>query len=393
MGGNLAVALGGTLFTIIVARSLSPDKFGIFSAIFALATLFGSLSDLGISSALVNFIPKVKGDRSSIISVTFWLQLVIALGLVLLALGFIPIRTDVLPGATSTHVFYLALLVIPLTFETFALAILRAEKRFLYVSLIMSLDSWLKLLLTYLLLRSDLLDISSVLLAAVAASSLATAFGLANELKHISPIFPRPYVMKVFHFAKWIAIMRIFSVGISRIDIILLNAIGSSFQAGVFAAASRIALLFALLVSSLGSVVAPRFSAFTTKKQVKKYIVKLTFLTAIVAGVMLVTLQFAPLIVRVIFGEAYLSTIPIFRYLTVAMIPFLFATVTVNPIIYYFNQPNFIAKITIIQIIVIVILDTLLIPTYGAVAPTISLGVSNLIVLSLTSWKLLKLLK
>ena len=71
MGGNLAVALGGTLFTIVVARSLSPINFGIFSAIFALATLFSSLADLGISSALINFLPKVKGDRSTIISVTF----------------------------------------------------------------------------------------------------------------------------------------------------------------------------------------------------------------------------------------------------------------------------------------------------------------------------------
>ena len=160
MGGNLAVALGGTLFTIVVARSLSPINFGIFSAIFALATLFSSLADLGISSALINFLPKVKGDRSTIISVTFWMQLGIALLLSSLSLGFLPIRQDTLPGAQSLHIIYLSLFIIPLVFESFALAILKAEKRFFFVSLIMTLDSWMKLILTYLLLRFNLLDIS-----------------------------------------------------------------------------------------------------------------------------------------------------------------------------------------------------------------------------------------
>ena len=392
MGGNLAVALGGTLFTIVVARSLSPVNFGIFSAIFALATLFSSLADLGISSALINFLPKVKGDRSTIISVTFWMQLVVALILALLSLGFLPIRQDTLPGAQSLHIVYLSLLIVPLVFESFALAILKAEKRFFFVSLIMTLDSWMKLILTYLLLRFNLLDISSVLLASIAASSLATAFAISKELKHVRPIFPRAQVSKIVHFAKWIALVRVFGVGISRIDIILLNAIGSSFQAGIYAASSRITLLYALLVSSLGSVVAPRFSAFTTKQQVKQYVYKLLLLTSFFALGMVALLEFAPLIIRIVYGEAYLSTIPIFRYLTYAMIPFLYATVTTNPIIFYFNKPNFIAFTTVIQIAIIVTLDLALIPSFGAIAPAISLAVSNSVVLLLTGWRLIKLL-
>ena len=93
MGGNLAVALGGTFYHCRCQESLSIN-FGIFSAIFALATLFSSLADLGISSALINFLPKVKGDRSTIISVTFWMQLGIALLLSSLSLGFSPfVRT------------------------------------------------------------------------------------------------------------------------------------------------------------------------------------------------------------------------------------------------------------------------------------------------------------
>ena len=388
MIGNVSITLAGMLFTVITARFLAPEKFGIFSALFALATLFGSLSDLGISSALVNFLPKVKSDRNLILSIIFWLQLIIAFILFCTALGFVPIRHLTLPGADLIHIFYLALLIIPLAFETFAISILRAEKHFTWVAAILSLDSWVKLIFTYLLLRFDLLNISSIFLASIAAASLATALGLSHEFKHIRRFFPKPQVLTIIKFAKWIALIRLFSVGISRIDVILLNAIGTSFDAGIFSAASRIALLFVLLVSSLGSVVAPRFSAFTTKNQVKSYLKKLTGLTLFVALGMLFSIALAPLIVNFVFGIEYQATIPVFRYLTLAMIPFLLAIITTNPLIYYFNKPDFVAKTTIVQVVTIIILDVLLIPQYGAIAPTISLGLANILVLGLTGYKL-----
>lgn len=392
MAGNVSIALAGMLFTVLVARALAPENFGIFSAVFAMATLFGSLSDLGISAALINFLPKVKSDRAVILSITFWLQLVVAVSLFLISLGFTPIRQIVFPGAEVIHLIYLAILVIPLAFETFAVSVLRADRHFTWSAGILSLDSWIKLLLVFLLFRFSDLTIANIFLSAIAASSLATAVGISHELKHIRRFFPRPQVMEIINFAKWIALLRVFSVGISRIDVILLNALGSHFDAGIFAAAARIALLFALLVSSLGSVVAPRFSAFTTKAQVKTYLKKLTLLTLLISVGMLVAIILAPFIVNFVFGSEYQAAIKVFRYLTIAMIPFLLAIITTNPLIYYFNKPDFIAKVTVVQVVVITVLDILLIPQYGAIAPTISLGIANLLVLGLTGYKLKQLL-
>lgn len=392
MVGNVSIALAGMLFTVLVARALAPESFGIFSALFALSTLFGSLSDLGISAALVNFLPKVNSDRTVILSITFWLQLAIALILFLVSIGFIPVRNIVFPGAQVIHIFYLAVLVVPIAFETFAVSILRAEKHFTWVAGILSLDSWAKLLLTFLLFRFGELTISSIFLSAIAATSLATALGISHELKHLRKTFPRPQVLEIVNFAKWIAILRIFSVGISRIDVILLNALGSSYDAGIFAAASRISLLFVLLVSSLGSVVAPRFSSFTDKAQVKRYLKKLSLLTALVSLSMFAAILLAPLIVDFVFGKDYLEAVVVFQYLTLAMIPFLMAIVTTNPLIYFFDQPAFVAKTTVVQVVTIVILDLILIPKYGAIAPTISLGIANLFVLFLTGYKLKQLL-
>lgn len=390
--GNGLVALGGMLFTVFVARALSPELFGIFSALFALAALFGSLADLGISSALVNFLPKLKDKRGVIISVTFWMQLAIAIVLFFITIGLIPIKNIVLPGSTIDNLIILAFVSFIISFNTFAQGILKAEKKFTWVTVVISLDSWSKLIFTVILFFSDILSVNTVLLATLASSSLATAVGLSRELKNIRPIFPKSYASQIFHYAKWIAIMRAFSVAIARVDVILLNALSSSFQAGIFAAAGRVALLFSLLVGSLGSVVAPRFSGFNHKLQVSQYLKKLVFLIGGISLLMIISIIFAPLIINLVFGAKYLPAIPVFRALTLAMIPFLLSIITTNPLIYTFNQPNFVAAATVVQVVILVALDFVFIPKFGAMGPTYSLAISNTIVLALTGYKLKTLL-
>src|SRR3989344_1240854 len=54
--GNTASAFWGFLFILIVARALSVEDFGIFSAAVNLATILISVVDVGISAGAVNFI-------------------------------------------------------------------------------------------------------------------------------------------------------------------------------------------------------------------------------------------------------------------------------------------------------------------------------------------------
>jgi len=166
----------------------------------------------------------------------------------------------------------------------------------------------------------------------------------------------------------------------------------SSFSAGIFAAASRIIFVFALVVSSLGSVVAPRFSGFTKRAQTIAYLKKLFTLVSLVSVVMLLVVLLAKPIILLVFGAKYLTAIPVFKALTIALIPFLFSLVTSNPIIYTYGQPDYFAKVTMVQVVILVALDILLIPKLGAMAPAVSIGVSNMVMLVLGGMKLKKLL-
>lgn len=392
--GNVLVAAAGMLFSIILARGLDgPGEFGVISALLAIATILSSLGDIGITSALINFLPKHPDSRQEILSLAFWAQTAIGIVMLGVLLLITPFGGRLVPGSSPVHFLLLGVIGFILSLQIFSVAIFRAEKKFLWVALIQGLDSWLKISFVTLLLLGNALQITTVLAASLLASALATLVGLSFEFRGLRFIFPKEHAQRIFKFTKWITLMAFFSVFIGRIDIIMLNALSNSYDAGIFAAAARVALVFVIIVSSLGSVVGPRFSGFTDKLTTKRYLKKLALLISGLAVFMLVAILFAPIIINLVFGQQYLPAIPVFRALTLAMIPFLYTIVTVNPLIYTFNKPDFVAKVTIVQVLTIIVIDYLLIPKIGAFAPTVALAASNLFVLILTGRKVMSLLK
>ena len=387
------IAVVGMIFSIITARGLGPSTFGLFSALTALVTLLSSLGDLGISSALVNFLPKVADRRSVLISVTFWFQIAVTLvlTLALMAAGFF--HNFIIPGSTPQHFITIGVLTGLYVLQGFALGIFNAEKKFLRASILQGSDSIIKLLIVAGLFFSRNLNIELAILANVFSTLISLIYGFWGEFRNIRPIFPRAQLAEIFQFSKWIALSRTFGVMVSRVDVILLNLLAGSFQAGIYSAASRIALVFALLVSSIGAVTAPRFSAFVHKEDIRRYLKKVALMVGGISLIMLSTVILADPLVRLIFGEEYLAAIPVFRAMTLAMIPFLFSVVTSQPLIYSFNQPKFFSWVTIVQVVIIISLDLIFIPRYQALGPTISLGIANVIVVALSGWKLYRLLK
>lgn len=386
--GNTGIVLGGMLFTILAARSLSPAQFGIFSALIALSTIASLIGDLGTSSSLVNFLPKHPQSRRNIVSTIFWLELLAALVLGTTLLILSPFNGILIPGSTRFQFILAAFLAGLYVLNSFNQALFKAEKKFLRTSILQVFDSSAKLLIiTSFFIRGGL-TLEIALLATVISELLTTIIGLSTEIKNITLKIETHFFRPLFSFTKWISLSQIFAVAIGRIDTLLLVSLSSAFQAGIYSAGSRITLVFSLLISSLGSVIAPRFSQFTTTSQVVTYLRKVSLMVLLLTVLLLSSIFFAAPIINIVFGEKYQLAIPVFKYLVLSMVPFLFTVITVSPLIYFFNKPDFIAKTTILQVFLLVLLDITLIPRFGALAPAISLGVSNTVTLILTAWKL-----
>lgn len=376
----------GFFYTIIMARVLRPESFGVFSAITSLVAIVYSLGDFGVGPAIINFLPKQKND-SKLISTTFWFQFFVGVATTLIIWLFSK-RADILiPGATTENFLLVGALSFNYLLIGWIQAVFTAKKRFSSLSLGQIIDAVLKITLVFWLLRIGNLSINTAIIANIISTFFALIITFGRDLFTINLSFDTVTLTNVFHYSKWVAISRLFSVFFSRIDIILLNLLASSYSAGIFAAASRITLLFAMVVSSLGSVVNPRFSSFGSKKEAAGYIKKLFLLITGVSGLILVTCLFAKPIILTVFGLSFTESIKIFQLLAVSMIPFLYSVIFTAAILYTFHQPKFYAYTCFLQLVVVVSTNLLLISKVGAYAPVIGSAISNTLVFIVSAYK------
>ena len=86
-----------------------------------------------------------------------------------------------------------------------------------------------------------------------------------------------------------------------------------------------------------------------------------------------------------LFGEKYIESVPVFQALAAAQIPFLFTVPSVSAIIYSMKKTVFIGAFSFFQVAAIFLLNLIFIPRFGVFGPTITLGVTNMI-LAIYTW-------
>jgi len=374
-------AVIGFIFTILLARSLGPINFGVYSALTALAAIIYSLGDMGISNSLINFLPKKISERYQYLSTSFWMEFVVGVFILLLFGIFSFFHQTIVPGSLSTDLLLAGIISFNYLLIIYTQGVFTAGRKFWSYTASQILDSGVKIVIVFFIFKMGNLSIGTALIANIISTFIALLITFGKELYSIEfDFFKKPF-WNIFHFAKWIAVSRLFTVMISRIDIILLNLLAGSYAAGIFSAASRVTLLFAMAAAGLGTVINPRFSSFDSNSKILTYGKKLLLLVTGVAVSMILVSFFAAPIITLVYGQNYLESITVFRYLILAMIPFLFTIISNSTLVYAFNQLTFYTKMMAIQTTIIVVVDLLLIPWLGYNAPAIALFTSNIFVL------------
>jgi len=393
----VAIGLGvsaviGFVFTILLARSLGPVNFGVYSAITALAAIVYSLGDMGISNSLINFLPKKISERYQYLSTSFWMEFVVGVFILLLFGIFSFFHQTIVPGSLSTDLLLAGIISFNYLLIIYTQGVFTAGRKFWSYTASQILDSGVKIVIVFFIFKMGNLSIGTALIANIISTFIALLITFGKELYSIEfDFFKKPF-WNIFHFAKWIAMSRVFTVMISRIDIILLNFMVGSYSAGIFSAASRVTLIFAMTAGGLSSVINPRFSSFHSHHQTVSYSKKLILLVSGIATAMLALSFLALPIISLVYGEKYLESVSVFRYLILAMIPFLFTIISNSALVYAFNQLNYYTKMVAIQTAIIVALDLFLIPKIGYHAPAIALFASNIFVLFASTLKIRALL-
>ncbi|EKE12730.1 MAG: polysaccharide biosynthesis protein [uncultured bacterium] len=390
--GNLGAAFWGFLFILFVARSLSVYDFGIFSAALNLVVILASLADIGISTGSVNFVSvhSAKGEHekaNEYVKASFLIRLFIVLGISVIIVVFAPFVSKTFLATQDPKIaIWAAVIPIFLFPDLFFPYILQAKKKFLHSTIIDNAFYIARLLFALAFYTIGGLTMSK----AFWAFGVGFAASLVFIFIYLKPDFFRSHpgkeeYKKLLKYSGWIGVNRIISSVSGRLDVQMLATMAGALATGLYSIPSRLASFIIVLSGSFSAVLAPRLAGFGNKENEKKYILKsLIALLPITAGIVLWIIIAKPFILT-LFGDKYIDSVPVFQALALAQIPFLFTVPSVSAIIYAMKKTVFIGTFSFFQIAAIFLLNFFLIPKFGVFGPTITLGVTN-IILAVYTW-------
>ena len=390
--GNIVSAFLGFVFTLFAARALSVSDFGVLSAAINLIIIISSLTDLGISSGLVNFVSvslshkdQKKADEYSKAALAF--KLVVSLPLILFVVfsaGFVAQKW--LATGDKTISYWVAGISLIAIFWGVLPYILQAEKKFVKSVLIDISLSFPKAVIPYAFLLFGLLNLQTALLSFAIGAGIAGVTGFVFVgTKFLKAKPGKNIYLDLIKFSGWLGVNRIISSISGKLDIQMLAAIAGATAAGLYSIPAKLASFIVVLASSFSAVLAPRLASFGNKDNERRYLIKATLvLIPMVVGVIIWIIIAKPFIVF-LFGIKYLPSVPVFQALAASTIPFLLSVPSVSAIIYSMKKTVFIGLFSFFQLASIFALNYIFIPRIGPFGPTIAFGVVNS-VLAIFTW-------
>lgn len=396
---NVAFIIVTFFTTILIARNVSRADNGIFLALFTFASLFSELGEVGLGSTLTSIVPRLLLHKQNIeagtyVATAFRISVVVGIGLSLLTIFFSRVLADRLfAGTLPLYVLLTGGIIFGLIIFGFSNWTLSAYQRFQEMATLNVFYGLIRLgFLTLIVIFSKLALVWVLVIYLV--STLLT--WLYSVVIFKLPIFTEPggkeQVRNLVTFSGYLAFQKLFVAVSSRLDLLMLVPLAGSIEAGVYGIASRFALVYPLVIGSLGQVLAPRFAEFG------KGIEAIAFFKKVAVVVILLLLSQAlfyvfaqPLIVFLL--PQYQDAVPVFKQLLIAMVGFVAATPFTTFIIYTLKKPQVTAAASFIQLIIIFSANSVLLPRWGRFGPVIGIGLGNLAVFLISvaaTWYYLK---
>lgn len=385
--GNVVSAILGIIFTVLMARLLLPENWGLASAVLSLIPIFVAVADLGLGSAFFQYSAgkwQIAHTGIQRIHAKFFGARLVTICFFVLVFGLLlPVINKYVLQNQDLRLVVLAVLgFVIISLYDFQIFVNQAKRNWVLASVLISLSNVIRILLLLVLNSSGILNLFNSLLVFTLGPLLVFVLGLV-----LSPIVPDfsfgKLVPRFSQFSANMAVNKIVSTISSRIDVLLVIAFLGAYQAGVYSAANRLAMGVPLVMGSLATVFASRFAAISDVKELKRYFQK-SFLMCFGISILLVLGIFiSPWVINFL-GEQYSDSTLVLQYLFVAMVPFVLSVPTVNILIYHFKKPNIIAGLSVAQLLITVTVIYLFLGELNILAPVVAIGLSNLLILIVT---------
>lgn len=375
----------GAVFYIFVARFLGPAAFGLMSVAIAAMTLVADIGDFGTDTGLVNFIPKYfkKDKEKAYRFLKFGLELKIVVGLVVLFLGII------LAPVIAQTLFAKPELTIPLRISfvgvmgvlvfSFITHSLQAFQRFWAWSGIQIIMNALRVLVIFAFLYFALFNLNNVLFLYITIPFLGFIVGLWLLREKFLKVKKETSIAKeFFRYNKWVAAFTIVAAFSSRLDTFISARLLSAAEVGYYSAANQLVKIVPHIVTALGTVIAPKMAEMGGIKGLVTYLKKTQLMVLGLAFLGILSIPVVIFLIPILYGQAYLASVPVFVVLLLAMLVFLISVPVHMTVFYYFSYPKLFFWISLGHLAIIAGLGWNLISIYGAIGAAVTVLIGSI---------------
>lgn len=393
--GNVASAVLAFVIVVVAARALGPVQFGLFFALYNFIQLVSSVADIGVGSGLVNFIPAAlaKGDfrtADRYLKGGWDFVLAVSVGLtivgVLVPLGWVD---RILPGVSGWEWITTVLGATTFILINFVVFAFQARKEFAR-SVVANLGySLARMVIVVLLALLGKLTVLLTLGGYVISSILGVVFSLPFLPKVIGsenkPVGEES--RELLKFSSHLGLGKIAANIASRIDVQMLYPLAGAVITAQYGIAQRVTFLFVLFSSSAGAVITPKIASISNREEMRGYSRKILLLSGLIVLSLAAGVVITDPLIPILFGQKYLEAVPVVRWMLVATIPFLLNMTPVNLVIYYQKNSKLIGILSVIQLVMVVLLNWFLIPVIGVYGSIIAYAAGNAFVGMVTWYK------
>ena len=392
--GKLGGRLLRAILVIYAARILDASDWGVFSYAISLVAIFVIVTDFGISPILVRETAKGNDSKDKILSTAFFLKLFLLVP-ALISVIFFTSHLPILKSIAPLSVFFLLILFFDSVRQLGFSLIKAMEKMEIQAGLYILTNTIVVISGLFFLAHSpSIVSLTYAYTLGAGIGMLATTLVLRKHVRKILQGFDWKIAKEIL-FSSWpLGISSLLGSIMISTDIFIIGLIRPAYDVGLYSVADRVIQLLYAPALILATSTFPVFSRLVNKDNLKlkvifKRLLSIIYIVLIPATIGVILL--APHIIFLIFGKGYIAaTVPL-QILLLTLIP-RFTSILLANTIFAYNEQKILAKFAVLGIILNIVFDLLLIPTFGIVGSAVATLLAQLMS-NLYLWRQMRRLK
>lgn len=367
--GTIISKLIRAVMVIYVARILGAEQYGLYSYGLSLASIFFIFADIGLSSLLIREYINRPNERREYVSTITAVKLAL-IGLSVILITFVAPHFSQISGTSPLLPLFAILLALD-GLRSFGFSIFRARNKMEYETYVEIATEIVSTIIGFAILLTAP-SVYNLLLGYIASSTLGVSLILIHVgIRHIGTFLKNiklELIISILKASAPYALIGIFAMLMTNIDMYMIGYFLSVEQAGIYAAALRPISILYLLPGFISTAVFPAMNQLISSKEISKTKLLLEkSITATIAIALPITIGGIIVgypIMRVMFGVEYIESANTFKLLLLTLIP-IFPGFILSNILFSYEKRWAPLIATGAGAIINIILDIILIPKYG----------------------------